>query len=89
MVSFDTLKFVQTFEAGGFERTQAEGITIAFRDAFAEHRHVRAGLLKAGQRLDLIHFERMRHEQRRKFDAGTLDEDSRRTDRNSARQCRN
>ena len=40
-VTFDTLKFVKTLEAGGFERIQAEGVALAFRDAFIEQRAVR------------------------------------------------
>ncbi len=45
-VTFDTLKFVKKLEAGGFERTQAEGIVVAFRDAFAERQLMRERQLK-------------------------------------------
>ena len=34
-ITFDTLKFVETLKASGFDDTQAKGITTAFRDAQA------------------------------------------------------
>ena len=33
VVTFDTLKFVKTLEAGGLNETQAESIAAAYRDA--------------------------------------------------------
>lgn len=35
-VTFDTLKFVKTLEASGFEDKQAEAIANAYRDAAAD-----------------------------------------------------
>lgn len=35
-VTFDTLKFVKTLEAGGIEAKQAEAIATAYRDAAAD-----------------------------------------------------
>lgn len=35
-VTFDTLKFVKTLEANGFDAKQAEAIACAYRDASSE-----------------------------------------------------
>jgi hypothetical protein len=35
-ISFDTLKFVKTLEAGGLNAEQAEAIAVAYRDASAD-----------------------------------------------------
>jgi hypothetical protein len=35
-IAFDTLKFVKTLEASGFNAAQAEAIAIAYRDASKE-----------------------------------------------------
>ncbi|MGZ8257116.1 MAG: hypothetical protein ACXW1C_04370 [Gallionella sp.] len=35
-IAFDTLKFVKTLEASGFEAKQAEAIATAYRDASSE-----------------------------------------------------
>lgn len=35
-IAFDTLKFVKTLEASGFEAKQAEAIATAYRDASTE-----------------------------------------------------
>lgn len=39
-VTFDTLKFVKTLEANGFEAKQAEAIASAYRDAAADQQLV-------------------------------------------------
>jgi hypothetical protein len=39
-VTFDTLKFVKTLEAGGMAATQAEAIAAAYRDASSDQQLV-------------------------------------------------